>query len=101
MLQLFGEHNAQYQLITKLRDARAPLGGVHRDEYLEAARSAGVLSVIDRMSLFTAFEALDEQRSRGRPTRVAVPMDLASFDQTQFVWLVAEIGADVNIDEES
>jgi len=91
MLQLHGEHNDQYALIAKLRDFRAPLAGVRRDEYLAAARSAGALAAIDRMSLFRAFEAIEEQRSRGRVTRVSVPMDLASFDHTHLVWMDAEL----------
>jgi CheY-like chemotaxis protein/EAL domain-containing protein (putative c-di-GMP-specific phosphodiesterase class I) len=91
MVRLHGEHDDQYALIAKLRDFRAPLAGVRREEYLEAARSAGALSAIDRTSLFRAFEAIEEQRSRGRSTRVAVAVDLASFDHTQLVWLEAEL----------
>jgi len=91
MLQLHGDHNVQYQLIAKLRDQRAPLAGVRRDEFLEAARAAGVMAAIDRMSLFRAFEAIEEQRTHGKATRVVVPMDIASFDQLQLAWLVAEL----------
>ena len=91
MLQLHGEHSDQDSLIAKLRDFRAPLAGVRRDEYLEAARAAGALGAIDRMSLFRAFEAIEEQRSHGRATRVAVPIDLASFDYMQLVWVEAEL----------
>ena len=91
LLQLHGEHSDQYALIAKLRDFRAPLAGVRREEYLEAARSVGALAAIDRMSLFRAFEAIEEQRSRGRVTRVSVPLDLASFDHTQLVWMEAEL----------
>lgn len=80
-----------YSLDAKLRDYRAPLAGVTRREYLGLARSAGALPMIDRMSLFSAFEAIEQERARGRATRVLVPMDLATVSEAQLVWLDAEV----------
>lgn len=91
MLPLRGDHIGQYALVTKLRDFRAPLAGATREEYLLPARQAGALSLIERVALFSAFEAIEEQRSRDRNTRVLVPMDLYSFDHAQFAWLDAEL----------
>jgi DNA-binding response OmpR family regulator/EAL domain-containing protein (putative c-di-GMP-specific phosphodiesterase class I) len=80
-----------YALDAKLRDYRAPLAGVKRREYLKLAREAGSLSMIDRMGLFNAFEAIDEERASGRDTRVLVPVDLASINDAQMAWLEAEL----------
>jgi EAL domain-containing protein (putative c-di-GMP-specific phosphodiesterase class I)/GGDEF domain-containing protein/CheY-like chemotaxis protein len=80
-----------YTLDAKLRDYRAPLAGVTRREYLGLARSAGALPMIDRMSLFSAFEAVEQERARGRATRVLVPMDLATVSESLLVWLDAEV----------
>jgi EAL domain-containing protein (putative c-di-GMP-specific phosphodiesterase class I) len=80
-----------YALDAKLRDYRAPLAGVKRHEYLKLAREAGSLTMIDRMSLFNAFEAIDEERANGRDTRVLVPVDLASIGPAQLTWLEAEL----------
>jgi CheY-like chemotaxis protein/EAL domain-containing protein (putative c-di-GMP-specific phosphodiesterase class I) len=91
MLPLRGDTDGLYQLVAKLRDFRAPLAGVYRDEYLRPARDAGAMALIDRVGLFHAFEAIEEQRERSRATRVLVPMDLASFDHAQLIWLVAEL----------
>lgn len=91
MLPLRGDHIGQYTLMTKLRDFRAPLAGAIREEYLLPAREAGALALIERVALFSAFEAIDEQRSRERDTRVLVPIDLASFAAPQFAWLDAEL----------
>jgi len=91
MLPLRGDPDGLYALVAKLRDYRAPLAGVPRGEYLGPAREAGAMALIDRVGLFHAFEAIEEQRQRGRATRVLVPMDLASFDHAQMLWLVAEL----------
>jgi CheY-like chemotaxis protein/EAL domain-containing protein (putative c-di-GMP-specific phosphodiesterase class I) len=80
-----------YTLDAKLRDYRAPLAGVHRKDYLGLARDAGSLAMIDRMSLFSAFEAIEEERARGRMTRVLVPMDLLTINDAQLIWLDAEL----------
>jgi DNA-binding response OmpR family regulator/EAL domain-containing protein (putative c-di-GMP-specific phosphodiesterase class I) len=80
-----------YSLDAKLRDYRAPLAGVRRRDYLKLAREAGSLPMIDRMSLFNAFEAIDEERANGRATRVLVPVDLASVNEAQLLWLEAEL----------
>ena len=80
-----------YALDAKLRDYRAPLAGVRRRDYLKLAREAGSLPMIDRMSLFNAFEAIDEERANGRATRVLVPVDLASINEAQLLWLEAEL----------
>ena len=80
-----------YSLQAKLRDYRAPLAGVARRDYLGLARDAGALQMIDRMSLFAAFEAIEAERALGRDTRVLVPLDLASVNDAQLFWLDAEI----------
>jgi EAL domain-containing protein (putative c-di-GMP-specific phosphodiesterase class I) len=75
----------------RLRDYRAPLAGVPRHEYLVLAREAGALRMIDRMSLFAAFEAIEAERAQGRSTRVLAAVDLASVDAAQLRWLDAEL----------
>ena len=80
-----------YSLQAKLRDYRAPLAGVSRRDYLGLAREAGALQMIDRMSLFAAFEAIEAERAQGRNTRVLVPLDLASVNQAQLLWLDSEL----------
>ena len=92
MLPLRGATIAgHYAQATKLRDFRAPLAGIRRDEYLDAAREAGAIGMIERTSLFNAFESIQEERGHGRHTRIVVPMDLASLDRTQLGWLMAEL----------
>jgi CheY-like chemotaxis protein/EAL domain-containing protein (putative c-di-GMP-specific phosphodiesterase class I)/GGDEF domain-containing protein len=91
MLPLRGDTDGLYALVAKLRDFRAPLAGVPREDYIKPAREAGAMALIDRVGLFHAFEAIEEQRQRHRATRVLVPMDLASFDHAQMLWLVAEL----------
>ena len=91
VLPLRAELAGLYSLDARLRDYRAPLAGVRRREYLSLARSAGALPMIDRMSLFSAFEAIEQERARGRATRVLVPMDLATVNDAQLVWLDAEL----------
>jgi predicted signal transduction protein with EAL and GGDEF domain len=80
-----------YRLDARLRDYRAPLAGVRRSEYLGLARDAGALPMIDRMSLFSAFEAIEQERQLGRATQVLVPLDLATLGESQLVWLDAEL----------
>ena len=80
-----------YRLDARLRDYRAPLAGVRRNEYLGLAREAGALPMIDRMSLFSAFEAIEQERLLGRATQVLVPLDLATLGESQMVWLDAEL----------
>ncbi|MEO8002195.1 MAG: EAL domain-containing protein, partial [Arenimonas sp.] len=91
MLPLHGDGVGLYALDAKLRDYRAPLAGVTRKEYLTLARDAQALSMIDRISLFSAFEAIEEQRARGRDTQVLVPIDLKSITEAQLNWLEAEL----------
>ncbi len=91
MLPLHGDGAGLYALDAKLRDYRAPLAGVTRKEYMSLARDAHALFMIDRISLFRAFEAIEEERARGRDTRVLVPMDLASINEAQLHWLQAEL----------
>ncbi len=92
MLPLRGATVAgHYAQATKLRDFRAPLAGIRRDEYLEAAREAGAIGMIERISLFNAFESIQEEREHGRRTRIVVPMDLPSLDAVQLGWLTSEL----------
>lgn len=80
-----------YRLDARLRDYRAPLAGVGRSEYLGLAREAGALPMIDRMSLFSAFEAIEQERAQGRATQLLVPLDLGTLGEAQMVWLDAEL----------
>jgi len=87
ILQLHGDYKGYYALLAKLRDHRAPLGGVPRAEFLEAARVAGSINAIDRHSLSHAFAALEDLRASGRAARISVPADLSSYDRAQLQWL--------------
>jgi len=91
MLPLRSEYGGHYALATKLRDFRAPLAGIRRDEYLLAAREANAVGMIERTSVFSAFEAILEERQHQRNTRILVPMDLPSLDAAQLGWLMAEL----------
>jgi EAL domain-containing protein (putative c-di-GMP-specific phosphodiesterase class I)/CheY-like chemotaxis protein len=91
VLPLQGELAGLYSLAAMLRDYRAPLAGVRRKEYLSLARDAGALPMIDRMSLFSAFEAIEQERARARQTRVLVAVDLATVTDAQLQWLDSEL----------
>ena len=80
-----------YSVHAKLRDYRAPLGGVYRREYLRLAREAGAMVMIDRMSLFGAFEALEQERARGHGTRLLVPVEFGTLEGVPWRWLEAEL----------
>lgn len=80
-----------YSVHAKLRDYRAPLGGVHRDEYLRLAREAEAMVMIDRMSLFHAFETLEQEHARGRGTQIIVPIELETLKDLPWRWLEAEL----------
>ena len=75
----------------KLRDYRAPLGGVYRNEFLSLARDAGAMTMIDRVSLFEAFGTIDQIRAGGQRTRMLVPVELATLDGDAWTWLDAEL----------
>jgi EAL domain-containing protein (putative c-di-GMP-specific phosphodiesterase class I) len=80
-----------YSVHAKLRDFRDPLGGVYRREYLRIAREAGAMVMIDRTSLFHAFEALQQEFDRGRNTRLLVPIELETLKDLPWRWLEAEL----------
>jgi EAL domain-containing protein (putative c-di-GMP-specific phosphodiesterase class I)/GGDEF domain-containing protein len=80
-----------YSVHAKLRDHRAPLGGVYRREYLRLAREAGAMVMIDRMCIFGAFEALEQERARGKQTQFLVPLELANMEGVPWRWLEAEL----------
>ena len=80
-----------YSVHAKLRDHRAPLGGVYRREYLRLAREAGAMVMIDRLSLFGAFEALEQAHALGRSTCLLVPVEFASLVGVPWRWLQAEL----------
>lgn len=90
LLPLRGRPSGSYLLQLSLRDLRQPLGGVPRREFLRVARELGALVQLDRMALFRALEALDDQRSRNRAAEVVVPLDLACFGREQVAWLMRE-----------
>ncbi len=92
MMPILGDVEPMYALLTRLRDYRAPPHGVARDEYLAMARAGGAMTLIDRISLFRAFEAIDAQPDGAVDLRVLVPLDLQSVDKTQQAWLNAELG---------
>ena len=91
MLARSGADGGHYALVTKLRDFRAPLAGIRRDEYLVAAREAQAVAMIERTGVFRAFEAIQEERLRERRTRLMLPMDLPSLGGAQLAWLMAEL----------
>jgi EAL domain-containing protein (putative c-di-GMP-specific phosphodiesterase class I)/GGDEF domain-containing protein len=80
-----------YSVHAKLRDYRDPLGGVYRREYLRLAREAGAMVIIDRVALFGAFQALEQERTRGGATRLMVPVELETIDGMPWRWLEAEL----------
>lgn len=80
-----------YSVHAKLRDYRAPLGGVYRNEYLRLAREAGAMVMIDRMSLFHAFETLEQEHARGRATQLLVPIELGTLKDVPWRWFEAEL----------
>jgi multidomain signaling protein FimX len=77
-----------YSVHAKLRDFRAPLGGVYRREYLRLARDAGAMVMIDRIALFHAFETLEQEYRARRKTRLLVPVDMESLTGLAWRWLV-------------
>ncbi|MBL0165053.1 MAG: EAL domain-containing protein [Xanthomonadales bacterium] len=80
-----------YSVHAKLRDYRAPLGGVYRREYLRMAREVGAMIMIDRISLFHAFETLEQEHRAGRKTRMLVPVELDTLRGLAWRWLVEEL----------
>lgn len=80
-----------YSVHAKLRDLRAPLGGVYRREYLRLAREAGSIVMIDRISLFNAFETLEKENRSGRNTRLIVPVEIETLSGLAWRWLAEEI----------
>ncbi|MCB1627610.1 MAG: response regulator [Xanthomonadales bacterium] len=91
LMPLRGQRSGHYALLLKLRDKRRPLEGIFRHEYLQVARELQLEGKLERMALFRALEALDEQRSRQRSASVLVALDLMSFDREQLSWLEREL----------
>ena len=91
LVPLRGQEPGHYALLQYLRDRRQPLGGVARAEYLRVARDLKVVLQIERIGLYRALEALDDQRSRNRAANVLVPLDLASLDRSLLGWLDKEL----------
>jgi predicted signal transduction protein with EAL and GGDEF domain len=88
IVPLDGCGEPMYALHTRLRDFRAPMHGVERREYLQAARDASAMALIDRISLFRALEVLETCPDG---PRLLVPLDMVSIDRTQQAWLSAEL----------
>jgi EAL domain-containing protein (putative c-di-GMP-specific phosphodiesterase class I)/GGDEF domain-containing protein len=80
-----------YMVHAKLRDYRAPLGGVYRDEYLHLARDAGSMTMIDRVSLFECLSALGQLRERTPGACMLVPTEVETLDGSPWRWLEAEL----------
>lgn len=91
MLPLRGASQGHYKLILALRDQRKPLEGVARKDYLRVARDLGALAGLDRIALYRALEAMDDQRSRDRNTTIVVPIDLYSLESPLLDWLGNEM----------
>jgi EAL domain-containing protein (putative c-di-GMP-specific phosphodiesterase class I) len=92
VLPLTKETAGLYWIHTKLRDYREPLGGAYRNEYGRLACAAGAMPIIDRLSLFGAIEALQQERSLEKDTKLLVPVDLSILDGVPWRWLEAELG---------
>lgn len=80
-----------YSVQAKLRDPRAPLAGVNRNEYLRIAREAGAMVMIDRTCLFHAFEMLQQEHERGRKTELNVPIEMETLNGSAWRWLQNEL----------
>ena len=80
-----------YSVHAKLRDHRAPLGGVYRDDYRRIARDADAMVMIDRTSLFHAFETLQQEHARGLATQLLVPIEMETLKDLPWRWLDAEL----------
>ncbi|MGH8076977.1 MAG: EAL domain-containing protein, partial [Lysobacter sp.] len=91
VLPLGADTPPMYTICAKLRDLRAPLGGVYLDEFRPLATGTGALTMIDRLSLFSAVEALEQERAHGRATELVVPIDLSTLDGVPWRWLEAEL----------
>jgi DNA-binding response OmpR family regulator/GGDEF domain-containing protein len=91
LLSLRGQRSGSYALLLSLRDKRRPLEGIPRREYVAVAREMGALANIERLALFRALEALDDQRSRRRIADVLVALDLNSLDRDQLAWIEREL----------
>ena len=89
-LPLRGGGHGQYKLLLSLRDQCKPLNGVSRHEYLKVARELGALAGLERIAIFRALEAMDEQRSRDRAATLIVPIDACSLEPSQIEWLERE-----------
>jgi multidomain signaling protein FimX len=88
LLPACAESGELYSVHAKLRDFRAPLGGVYRREYLRLARDAGAMVMIDRVALFHAFETLEQEHRGGRRTQLVVPVEMQSLSGLAWRWLV-------------
>ena len=91
LLPLGSNAKPMYSVCAKLRDQRAPLGGVYRDEFLPLASGPGALTMVDRLSLFNALDMLEQERAHGRQTSLVVPIDLSTLDGVPWLWLDAEL----------
>jgi EAL domain-containing protein (putative c-di-GMP-specific phosphodiesterase class I)/GGDEF domain-containing protein len=80
-----------YMVHAKLRDYRAPLGGVYRNEYLNLARDAGSMWMVDRVSLFESLSVLGQLRERTPGVGMLVPTEFESLDGQAWRWLEAEL----------
>ena len=91
VLPLAADVVPMYTVCAKLRDQRAPLGGVYRAEFRPLAAGHDALTMIDRLSLFTALDMLDQERAQGRDTAMVVPIDLSTLDGVAWRWLDAQL----------
>ena len=91
VLPLGSNPEPMYSVCAKLRDQRAPLGGVYRAEFCPLATAPGALTMIDRLSLFSALDMLEQERTHGRQTAIVVPVDLSTLDGVPWRWLEAEL----------
>ncbi|MEO8010035.1 MAG: EAL domain-containing protein [Dokdonella sp.] len=80
---------ALYSVHAKLRDQRAPLGGVGRAEYLRIAQEIDAMVMIDRMTVFNALAELEKERARGRAARLMLHIVYATLEGSARQWLEA------------
>jgi PleD family two-component response regulator/EAL domain-containing protein (putative c-di-GMP-specific phosphodiesterase class I) len=91
LVPLRGGGHGHYNLLLSLRDQRKPLNGLARREYLRVARELGALAGLERIALYRAIEAMDDQRSRDRSATIVVPVDLCTLEDPQLDWLEREL----------
>lgn len=92
MIQLRGPHTGQYWMYLRLQSNQPGARGFHRGEYLVPARSAGVLTAIERYGIEQAMAAIADHGQRGRPLRLATHCSAENLLSKLPQWLDETIG---------